>query len=92
MASKHTPKPWRYLPSPPYVNGNIYGFGGEHVAQVWSGRARSQEVADKNGRLLAAAPKLLEACEIALANLKPTYASGHLVIKSLTAAIKEAAQ
>jgi hypothetical protein len=34
---------------------------------------------------------LIKACELALANLSPTYASDHIVIKSLRAALWAAA-
>ena len=36
--------------------------------------------------------ELLEACQLALANLAPIYSSDHLVIKKLTSAIANATQ
>lgn len=41
-------------------------------------------------RLMSAAPEMLEACKISLANLEPLYASDHLVIRSLRASIAKA--
>jgi len=50
----------------------------------------SKAEARAQARLMLAAPALLEACETAYANLRNSYASDHLVIKQLTAAIAQA--
>lgn len=92
----HTPGPW-------HANGSSVQAGRQTIATVtrlplrfdsmnmpvWS-EAGKYGPHWANARLLAAAPMLLEACEIALANLTPAYSSDHLVIKSLRTAIAKA--
>ena len=43
-----------------------------------------------NAKLIAAAPELLEACELVLRNLAPAYSSSHLCIVKLVSAIANA--
>ena len=82
--------PWRFIP----------GDGGE-THEVWTafdraaGSRNNYAVAtgiqDRNeGQLMAAAPELLEACELALRNLAPAYSSSHLCIVKLVSAITKA--
>lgn len=54
-----------------------------------NGGAGGDEAA-ANALLIASAPDLLEACQIAFANLKPKYPSCHLVMQKLTEAISKA--
>jgi hypothetical protein len=67
-------------------------WDGATVAQAHDSNWRWSDDAtvEANAKLIAAAPSLLDACETALANLQNAYASDHLVIKSLRAAIKAA--
>lgn len=55
MSMAHTPGPWHH------DRGNILTADGRCLATVFSGPCASLEEADANGRLIAAAPELLEA-------------------------------
>lgn len=88
MTRKHTPGPWRLEPSwletdNPYVvadNGKIFPYV-EFVADV---------ALEADARLIAAAPELLAACEMALLDMR-YYATVHgESITALEAAIAKA--
>ena len=89
--TEHTPGPWQ-------IDQDDVRRGVFHL-YAWDRDLLERRIADPdiydardnaNARLIAAAPELLEACETTLANLAPAYASEHLVIKRLRAAIAKA--
>lgn len=88
---KHTPGPWKFASDQhsDYQHA-IAAENGKHVGAAYHNHPCRMTAEEKaNARLIAAAPELLEACETALTNLSPLYASDHLVIRRLTAAIKK---
>ena len=69
----HTPGPWEFLPGQDNqsfhpedpIAGSVYSSLADlHVARVWSDVSVGD--AEANARLIAAAPDLLTACEVAL--------------------------
>lgn len=98
--NKHTPGPW-WIGEPHQddegfteipIHASIKGIVNSLLtpAVLCLQFENMEGMQEANARLIAAAPELLAACEIALANLVPAYASDHLVIKSLRAAISKA--
>lgn len=92
--TQHTPGPWTNTPMQDTIWANDGDIKIATIADLpWvenpvTGRLQSQaDVEEANACLIAAAPELLEACKVALANLAPLYSSEHLVIKSLKNAI-----
>lgn len=86
MTHKHTPGPW-------VISGSSIWNTETHRAIYASGCkpiSKRDEEGQANARLIAAAPDLLEALELALANLKPKYSQDHIVVKKLTEAIAKA--
>lgn len=74
--TKHTPRPWRFLTNVGYVMGSdgTGPFGPREVQVGTVGDYRDKELLpfnkdrwDADGRLVAAAPDLLAACQAALA-------------------------
>lgn len=61
MTPTRTPGPYRVKPVDGYGHALIVGFGGQHVADVWSGRARNMAVSILNAEFLASAESLREA-------------------------------
>lgn len=50
-----TKGPWRVRLSAPDINATITGFGGAHVATVWSGRKPNMATVQANATILAGA-------------------------------------
>lgn len=68
--SKHTPGPWMQKP---YVDGiDIVSHDGSKVAEISDRFLDSVGMPPDNGRLIAAAPKLLAACEKTAAWIEET--------------------
>lgn len=86
-AAKHTPGPWAY----DQAGGEVYYADGD-VEPVIAGIEQdgtSEEQADADGRLIAAAPDLLDACERAEWWLS-THPEGSAMRDVLRAAIAKA--
>lgn len=81
----YTPGPWVAV-----RNDNAFA----PVSQIFSKEKNLIVAGDvplsADARLVAAAPELLAACELAYANLSPLYPSHHLVMTELFAAITRA--
>ena len=104
--AKHTPGPWTVLPEEldrDYIRIRGTVLGGRYkIANVLhpSGRNLSKELQKReaeetraNARLIAAAPKLLEACEALLDGLDDywiTTAEGEAAVEAAKEAIAEA--
>ena len=70
--SEHTPGPWVVCPiqKEDLLHSRKVGTGPEGWLGVAQAHGDTQEEADANARLIAAAPDLLEACRIALVYLE----------------------
>jgi hypothetical protein len=75
--SQHTPGPWTVKPGHAFGSRNVYGPRKAHVAEVWNGSTRdpaeAEAVAEANARLIAAAPKMLEALKAALERMESDW-------------------
>ena len=60
--ASHTPGPWETKPETDYVPAQVWADG-RQLAEVYGEDRATRAI---NARLMAAAPELLEACEIAL--------------------------
>lgn len=84
MTTKHTPGPWRFNPV-----GEVRGADWNVVICDTYGNG-DDDVADADARLIAAAPDLLAACEMALLDMR-YYATVHgESITAIEAAIAKA--
>lgn len=63
MSAEHTRGPWRHMLDEATMKASVYGYGGNHVAEVWSGKKPSLEVVEANALLIDAAPSMLVAAE-----------------------------
>lgn len=90
-AGRHTPGPWRYEPA----SGTIRSMPGNHwlaTMDSWDGAVCNA----MNGRLIAAAPELLEACQAMLEHYGPPitiadrceYPNDHPISKARAAIAK----
>lgn len=77
MNTKHTPGPWIYKFNKTREKYKIDGLRWEGFARVYAhtrdaitGKITNQEEGEANARLIAAAPELLEALQLALKTLK----------------------
>lgn len=59
---KHTPGPW-YITDRRYIDSHNRGRAYHAVAEVGRNGCRISKVDEANGKLISAAPDLLEACE-----------------------------
>lgn len=68
--TQHTPGPWEHVPASAHKHGMIRRAGHAHVLALvpFHTGAPSDAVDDANARLIAAAPDLLKACRLAVAN------------------------
>ena len=88
MLTLHTPGPWHMLV---YVNEKDEQFP-PHIVGLWDNYdvadccGRNEEVDLANGRLIAAAPELLKACEAAIVALVENPLGRALTDASLKAA------
>ncbi len=98
---KHTPGPWKplnmFMGLTPSVGAMGKQGGFDICPEVVSGIYGSVEESQANARLIAAAPDLLEACQLILANMEDTEDTGtdrecgeYEDIKKLRAAIAKA--
>ncbi len=69
--SKHTPGPWKHTYMPRL--SVIHGPNGEHVADTGAWRDDEHPEMRANAHLIAAAPDLLEALEVLIANAEVNY-------------------
>lgn len=92
--SKHTPGPWNV----DFIDGvdGVFAAGDKRICQVnevdivgWNVRFRDESEA--NGRLIAAAPDLLEALQQAVTSMQDSgYPNDSLVIRAARQAITKA--
>jgi hypothetical protein len=61
MSTKHTPGPWEIVPADKQIQIHAKGFKGSLALIDWS-----DERANADARLIAAAPELLDQCKDAL--------------------------
>lgn len=92
MSAKHTPAPWDYWRGVVYPSGTRrVEEGVDHIAHV----VGPVETADANGRLIAAAPEMLEALircvgELEYAAERLPYSNARYALKQVRAAIAKA--
>ena len=73
--SKHTPGPWGISPIKKYAHDGpgIYPKGADLPVAVVRSILRKEEERQANARLIAAAPDMLEALELAVDGLEPGF-------------------
>lgn len=81
--TKHTPAPWTHE-----GRGAVYAPDGRPIAHVWQNQGDDDREA--NARLIAAAPELLEALELAHATLLGANMNRSVVGRKVKAAIAKA--
>ncbi len=88
ISNKHTPGPWK-LSANQFVKGSIYGSDSYLIASVSIGQSEYEA----NAKLIAAAPELLAACEMALPYLElPSNEITRADFEQIKAAIKKATE
>jgi hypothetical protein len=97
MSTKHTPGPWRAHYSKRFENYSIFG-GGKSTDAHWICITKCESTPrdhEANARLIAAAPELLEAAQVALNYIENTESELGITLRSgdmLRAAIAKAVQ
>jgi hypothetical protein len=96
---KHTPGPWARIGTTVYAlmhdgwKRGVEQFKNRFTVQVQRDRECSEEEAEANARLIAAAPDLLEALEQAVTSMQDSgYPNSHVAVRAARAAIAKATQ